>query len=116
MTAVLNVGQGGSSTGTLLIDAGGTVGDTDGFIGRFLSSNGTATVRGAGSTWTNSGILRVAHIGQGTLTVEDGGRVSDDFGYVGVGNTANGTVNIRGTHSSWTNSSAYSLATKEREC
>ena len=41
------------------------------------------TVDGAGSTWTNSGILYVGNYGSGTLIITDGGTVSSGYGYIG---------------------------------
>ena len=49
---VLRVGVFG--TGALTIQSGGTVNNTLGIIGDQAGSSGTATVNGAGSTWTNS--------------------------------------------------------------
>ena len=68
-------------TGTLNIQNGGAVSNTDGFIGRVSGSSGTATVDGAGSTWTNTGSLYVGGSsssagGSGSLYVNDGATVS----------------------------------------
>ena len=52
--ADLVVGSGNSTNNLLAIKNGGAVSDTNGFVG-YPSSSGTATVDGAGSTWTNSG-------------------------------------------------------------
>jgi T5SS/PEP-CTERM-associated repeat protein len=104
-TNEINVGQAGLGTGALMIEAGGSLSDIDGFIARFALSIGSATVSGTGSTWTNSGILRVGHIGNGTLSVANGGSVSSNFGYVSVGEESTSTVTVSGTGSAWANSS-----------
>ena len=60
-----------------------------GYVGAVPGSDGTVTVTGAGSTWTNSGNLFVGGGGTGTLTVADGATVSSVNGYVGIcGSTA----------------------------
>jgi T5SS/PEP-CTERM-associated repeat protein len=100
-TDEINVGQG--STGTLTIAAGGEVSDIDGFVGRFALSVGTASVDGAGSTWTNTGILRIGHIGTGTLFVTNGGMVTSEFGYISVGHESSSATTVSGAGSSWNN-------------
>ena len=62
--------------GTLTIAAGGSVSNTNGFIGPFLGSTGLATVTGANSQWMNSGNLTIGNSGTGTLNIEPGGTVS----------------------------------------
>jgi T5SS/PEP-CTERM-associated repeat protein len=64
-----NLTVGEASIGTLSIEAGGTVNDTSAFLGDLTGSNGTATVTGAGSTWTHSTHLRVGNSGTGALTI-----------------------------------------------
>ncbi|TJV24571.1 MAG: autotransporter domain-containing protein [Mesorhizobium sp.] len=95
---------GKSGTGTLDIEAGGTVASTFGFVGRDPGSIGTATVTGTGSTWTNSGELTVGLFGNGTLNVEDGGKITDFNGYIGYHSGSTGTVTVTGAGSTWTNS------------
>src|SRR5256885_801026 len=65
-----------ATTGALTIQNGGTVNNTLGIIADSAGSTGTATVDGAGSTWTNSSYLRVGNSGTGTLTIRNGGGVS----------------------------------------
>jgi fibronectin-binding autotransporter adhesin len=66
--------QGGA--GTLHIQAGGTVSNTDGYLGYYSGVTAEATVNGTNSLWTNSGILYIGGSGSGTLRVEDGGQVT----------------------------------------
>jgi T5SS/PEP-CTERM-associated repeat protein len=65
-----------NGTGTLKINNGGTISNTDGYIGRNSTSTGTVTVDGAGSIWTNTDDLYVGFDGQGTLTISNKGLVS----------------------------------------
>ena len=98
------LGVGHKGTGTLRIADGLTVASTSGYLGYRSGSTGTATVTGAGSTWTNSDYLNVSRYGTGTLNIEAGGLVSNgscDLGYH-VGST--GTATVTGPGSTLTNS------------
>ncbi|PJG52832.1 autotransporter outer membrane beta-barrel domain-containing protein [Bradyrhizobium forestalis] len=92
-----------SATGGLTIQNGATLSDSVGALGRFLGATGTATVDGAGSSWSNSADLSVGYSGAGTLTIRNGGAVSNQSGHVGRGAGATGTVTVDGAGSSWTN-------------
>ena len=59
----LTVGQNG--IGMLAIPNGGTLTDFGGFVGNLPGSQGTVTVSGAGSTWTNTGNRRGRRPGHG---------------------------------------------------
>ncbi len=109
-SGILYVGGDGSGTrsGTLNILAGGQVSSTSGHVGIYLSSTGTATVKGAGSTWINSSELRVGGYGKGTLNIESGGQVSNTSGYLD-GDYASGTATVTGAGSKWTNSGSLSV-------
>jgi fibronectin-binding autotransporter adhesin len=62
--------------GTLLIQDGGAVSNTDGYIGHSTMGPCVATVTGAGSIWTSTGDLYVGYgSGSGTLNVLDNGLV-----------------------------------------
>ena len=99
----LNVGN--SGTGTLNIRSGGQVfNNYDGRVGCTSGSNGTATVGGIGSKWTNSGNLYVGSGGTGTLNIQNGGQVSNSYGVLGTGTGCNGTATVDGSGSKWTNS------------
>lgn len=94
-----------SATGALRIQSGGTINNTLGIIGDNAGSTGTATVDGAGSSWTNSSDFYVGHNGNGTLTVSNGGTVSSVVGFVGRYSTSTSSVTVDGAGSNWTNSS-----------
>jgi T5SS/PEP-CTERM-associated repeat protein len=101
----LNVGNSGS--GTLNIEAGGEVGSTTGYLGRYAGSSGTATVTGVGSKWTNNGFFYVGNSGSGTLNIEAGGQVNSTSGDLGYNAGANGTATVTGAGSKWTNNGFF---------
>jgi len=108
---VLYVGY--SGTGTLNIEAGGQVSSTYGRLGYMPdgggtgAATGTATVTGAGSTWTTSGDFYVGCSGTGTVNVEAGGQVSNTSGYLGVQSGSTGTATVTGAGSTWTSGDLY---------
>ena len=85
--------------GVMNITGGGSVNSSDGYIGYRPTGEGTVTVDGAGSSWTNIGELNVGHEGTGVLHITDGGTVSAGKstwvgrkGGTGVINFENGTL------------------------
>jgi outer membrane autotransporter protein len=96
-----NLAVGQSGTGMLTIQAGGTLADSSGAIGNHSNSQGTVTVTGAGSNWSNAGSLVVGGLGTGTLTIQDGGTVNSGSGSVGQSGGSTGTVTVTGPGSSW---------------
>ena len=84
-------------TGNVYLSSGGSLGpDNSDYIGYEAGSSGTATVSGAGSSWTTY-YMYVGQSGSGSLTVSNGGLVevySNTGFYVGVNSTANGAVTI----------------------
>ena len=80
--------------GELHITGGATASNRNGSIGYGSSSaTGTATVSGAGSTWTNSGDLIVGDEGDGSLSIADGGAVTTG-GDTWVSREASGTISF----------------------
>lgn len=101
--------------GALEIEGGSHVSDQDGWIGYYLSGDGTVTVSGTDSsgtlrsTWQNSAELLVGTEASGILLVEDGALVTSAAAAIGVASSGDGTVTVRGTDglgnfSTWTNS------------
>jgi outer membrane autotransporter protein len=93
----LSVGSFG--TGTLTIANGGSfiniLAGEDANIGRFVGSQGTVTVTGAGSSWSSTPTVNIGNMGTGTLTIADGGVVNVVGPIVIATNaTAIGTLNI----------------------
>jgi T5SS/PEP-CTERM-associated repeat protein/autotransporter-associated beta strand protein len=90
----LNIGSFG--TGTLTIANGGKVTNITSFpanIGNGAGSQGTVTVTGAGSVWSNSSGLNIGNSGMGTLTIADSGVVNGPI-VIAANAGAIGTLNI----------------------
>ena len=91
----LNIGSFG--TGTLTIANGGMVINNTAVaadIGDGAGSQGTVTVTGAGSTWSNRLGVNIGNSGTGTLTIADGGTVSAGPVVIAANAGAIGTLNI----------------------
>ncbi len=95
------VGQ--QDVGELTLSAGAVVSSQTGYIGEGLGSNGTATVTGAGSTWTNPSWFYVGYSGTGTLAIADGGRLETGPSAIGFDPGAVGAVTVTGPGSTWIN-------------
>jgi T5SS/PEP-CTERM-associated repeat protein len=103
----LNIGSFG--TGTLTIANGGMVINNTAFtanIGNGAGSQGTVTVTGAGSTWSNSSGVNIGNLGTGTLTLVDGGTLTDGMGAIGGAPGSQGVVTVTGAGSTWTNTAS----------
>ena len=106
---------GSSGMGTLTIANGGTLSSSSIFpnsfpgalIGSSAGSQGTVTVTGAGSTWTNTAGLIVGDLGTGTLTIADGGTVRSGGASVGSLAGSQGTATVTGKGSTWTNNGGF---------
>lgn len=89
-----------SSNGSLSINGGSDVLSSGGTQGFNPLTSGTATVSGAGSTWTNNADLKVGVFGNGTLNVLAGGHVESQGSSIGhLGGM--GAVLVSGTGSRW---------------
>jgi T5SS/PEP-CTERM-associated repeat protein len=92
-TGTLTIGS--SGTGTLSIESGAHVYNTQGFLGVNSGSTGTVTVSGSGSQWINSAALTVGDNGSGTLTVSNGGEVSTQLLYASLSSLlGNGIITV----------------------
>ncbi|WP_292190062.1 autotransporter domain-containing protein [Mesorhizobium sp.] len=100
---ILTIGDSGS--GTLAVSNGGKVNSADGVIGVAATGVGTATVDGAGSTWSSGLALYVGNSGTGTLTISNGGKVTSALGVLGDFSGSQGTATVTGAGSTWTNGS-----------
>lgn len=94
---------GTSASGSLVVSGGGTLDGVAGIVGDGVNSNGTVTVDGAGSKWTNSSELDVGNRGTGTLDITNGGAVSNFRTILGSNTGSNATVTVDGVGSTWTN-------------
>ncbi|MHC4180634.1 MAG: hypothetical protein ACYSWU_24305, partial [Planctomycetota bacterium] len=96
--------------GTLEIVGGASVENTgNAAIGRVFGSQGTVTVKGAGSKWDNDGFLRVGHFGIGTLEISGGGSVASSGTAIGADPGSDGKVTVDGTGSTWDDSAELSV-------
>jgi T5SS/PEP-CTERM-associated repeat protein len=101
---------GRSGTGTLDVTNGSVVSSTRFIIGENSGSNGTVTVSGSGSTWTNLVVCIVGFEGSGTLNITNGGNVSDSDAGVGTVSGGTGTVTVDGSGSIWTHPGTITIA------
>ena len=103
------IGNSTNHEGRLLVSGGSDLlnnsGDGSVYVGLNSSATGTATVTGAGSTWTNTSDLRVGYSGTGVLDVEDQGLVTNLVGYLGENSGSSGTATVTGAVSTWQNNS-----------
>ena len=96
---------GGSGVGSLTIRNGGTAisrlaGTNSVSLGEATSGNGTVTVNGAGSTWTNLGSIVIGTNGRGTMNVQAGGYASaGPNASIGYNSGAIGTATVTGAGS-----------------
>ncbi|MFX5578948.1 hypothetical protein ABTD84_21065, partial [Acinetobacter baumannii] len=67
----------------MIVRNGGLVSNTAGVLGNDAGSQGSATIDGLNSSWTNSGDLTVGSSGSGTMSIWNHGAVSNNTGYIG---------------------------------
>jgi fibronectin-binding autotransporter adhesin len=96
-------------TGSLSILAGGAASDIQGAVGSTAGGHATATVDGAGSTWTNQNSFSVATAGTGALTISNGGAVANLDAFIAGASGSVGAVTVTGAQSSWASSGALSV-------
>ena len=89
-TGALNIEDGASATNTGVSYLGG-------YYGSKTTGDGTVTVTGSGSKWTNSSDLYVGYNGKGTLNVESGGAVSAGACEIGFKSGSSGKVTVTGS-------------------
>jgi outer membrane autotransporter protein len=103
--ATNNVAAGYLGTGTFKLMNDSSLLDVNGFVGDFAGSNGSASVDGHGSTWTNLQTLVIGQLGRGVLRITNGGTVTSPQVFIGQGplighsNDAVGAVSVSGTGS-----------------
>src|SRR5439155_27079159 len=76
--------------------------------GQSPGSNGTATVSGSGSTWTNLVFCFVGSDGTGTLNITNGGTVTASDTGVGAG-VGLGIVLVDGAGSTWSHDGTITI-------
>jgi T5SS/PEP-CTERM-associated repeat protein len=95
---------GDNGQGSLTIDDGSSLSNTEGYVGYQTGGNGTVNVNGG--NWTNSSSLTIGASGTGSFTLTNG-TVSNTNGTVGSLAGSNSTVNVSGGN--WTNSGNLTL-------
>lgn len=104
-SGVLHVGENGN--GTLVIEDGGRVTSSVGYIGASATASGTVRVSGVGSSWsTGTADLRVGAGGRGELTIAAGGVVSSGRGMIGYATGSSGEATVTGAGSTWSTGGA----------
>jgi T5SS/PEP-CTERM-associated repeat protein/autotransporter-associated beta strand protein len=97
---------GGTGTGALSIQNGGTLNSQFGFLGAGPPGTvGTVTVDGSGSSWHVSN-LEVGQASTGRLFIQNGAVVNSLGVFVGDHAGSNGTIVVDGAGSNWTASSS----------
>ena len=105
-TGNLYVGVIASSNSLVISDGGSVSNQLDAYIGLATnSSNNSVLLTGAGSTWSNTGILYVGYSGSSnSLVISNQGSVINSNAYIGYLDTSsNNSVTVTGTNSVWTN-------------
>ena len=100
---------GDSGEGELFIQQGGQVSNGNGNLGVVAGSSGTVVVAGAGSTWTNGGVVAVGVSGTGSLSITGGAVVTSTNGRIAREAGSKGTVTVDGPGSRWTASSVMTI-------
>jgi len=95
--SALFVGYGG--TGSFTVQNGGQVQAVDTYVGHLAGSTGTATVTGAGSSWTGNSFF-IGNSGTGTFNVSDGATLTaNNDTFLGYSAGSLGTLNVDGAGS-----------------
>ncbi|QDS97963.1 PEP-CTERM sorting domain-containing protein [Adhaeretor mobilis] len=94
--------------GSFKIQDGGSLTNSEAYIGDLPGTLGTAYVTGADSTWTSTDGLHVGSRGRGTLGITNAGTVTSTYGRIGELADSNGTVTVHGLNSTW-NSGGLSI-------
>ncbi len=96
-----DLGVGHTGSATLTIADGMAVSSGNGYLGYNAGSTGTATVTGAGSSWSNSGGLYVGNSGNGSLSIRDGASAGAGYLYIGANAGSTGAMSVDGAGSSF---------------
>lgn len=97
--ASIGLAVGLAGVGNLTISNGGAVGTTSAVLGTVSGADGTVTVDGTGSVWTNAGDMHVGYYGAGSLAVENGGTVYTDGAFVAAYAGSTGEIIVDGAGS-----------------
>ena len=99
---IVGTGSNSSKNGAVRILDGGKITSVDGYIAQGTSATGLIEVSGTGSSWINTGALRIGDLGgNGTLSIGDGGYVSSGLTRIGTMSYGVGIANLSGAGSRW---------------
>ena len=102
-TRTTNIGTLSGSTGTLLVESGGTFTGDRVQIANNAGSTGGVTITGSGSTLTSDNKIYVGNNGTGTMTISNSADVtSTDETIIASSNSATGTLTLTGSGSTLT--------------
>ena len=97
---------GDTTVGSMEINTGSWVQNTDGYIGRNPTASGTVTITGEGmffgSRWWNNDYLYVGYSGTGVLNISAGGHVRSTDGIIGTMAGSSGSVTVSGSGAQFT--------------
>jgi fibronectin-binding autotransporter adhesin len=99
-TGVSSLEIGETGTGSLTVQAGGSLNDGDLTMGQHSGSSGVLTVTGAGSIVTATGQSNIGKSGAAIVLLQNGGRLQT--AETVVGQDGNATVIVDGANSVWT--------------
>jgi fibronectin-binding autotransporter adhesin len=104
------LGVGYKQSGSLAITEGVNIYSTRGHVAYGIGTTGTATITGAGTTWTIGGALSAgAENSTGTLTIADGAQVSNTNGSLASIKGSSVTATVTGVGSKWTNNGSLNV-------
>ena len=98
-TSNLLAGAGYRGIGSLTVAEGQSITSIEGVLGYHVGAHGTATIDGVGSSWLNTGDLRVGNYGTGVLSILNGGYASSADLYLGYESYSDGSIMIDGVGS-----------------
>jgi T5SS/PEP-CTERM-associated repeat protein len=91
---------GGNGNGSLQVQQGATVRNTDASIGHF-GGDGNVLVEDSGSKWISSGALTIGNTSFGVLSIGAQGMVQSESAWIGFISGALGQVTVDGQQSVW---------------
>jgi T5SS/PEP-CTERM-associated repeat protein len=103
-----NVTVGDAGMGTLTLQNGAVLSNgSDLIVGKQSGANGSVSIEGAGSAWTQTGVMRIGDAGTGTLKIQNEGALTTGSdgslenlsGVIGVQAGSTGTVTVQGDNS-----------------
>jgi T5SS/PEP-CTERM-associated repeat protein len=96
------MGAGLYGKGSVEVTEGVSIRSSEGQLGRYQGSRGTARVDGVGSSWVSSGSMIVGDHGSAELSITRGGEVKSMRGYIGHESGSTGAATVDGAGSTWT--------------